>query len=591
MNKFVDFEVESSEILDDAQESQFATAKVQAFSSSINKHQMSCSEEVLQKTAFSIYNKPILYNINIIKDDFGTHTNPAKSLIAGFVVPDSGEFIRLDDGRLSLVVEVKLWKRYAPKVIEIFRRDGKNKKVSVEMFVIEAEERIDGIVEMLDFVYAGICLLGKGIDEASQGANIEVLTFAKENSEYLDAYNLEFAKYDNIDFTIPIKIKTNVEKGITIKKEYNFISPPSYKRFSNYLLKNKTVNVKMLKDIYKAFNKYKDIDIKPKDPPTLEYSNWLTIGGSDGWKWSRNLYQSITEQDNTHLSYYNDITTFPYTNISDINPALKGIEPPISLAQANSIASQADAIDGEGWGITIAHFKKTHQVHNDQWVKKEDYTEMKDELKFEDDKEVEKEKLPESKEEEKEEEETEEEMTTPVVETNPNDGKANMSLDDYLDVAALLAMLVDETDSYAKVVEDELKKDEKDFGKVCAAMFGKMSKMTSDMEKIKDSNKTYMDENMELKKYKSDMESNQFEYIVASTLKEIESAVEIPMENLARLKEDASNYCLNTVDGWQNAAKAEAFSFTSKSISNGGIKKYGLPWGSKDENQKKSIWE
>ncbi len=64
----------------------------------------------------------------------------------------------------------------------------------------------------------------------------------------------------------------------------------------------------------------------------------------------------------------------PYKSKKDINPALKGIHPPISLAQANEIASQADAIGTDekknGWAIAIANFKKTHIVKNGKWVSK-----------------------------------------------------------------------------------------------------------------------------------------------------------------------------------------------------------------------------
>lgn len=63
----------------------------------------------------------------------------------------------------------------------------------------------------------------------------------------------------------------------------------------------------------------------------------------------------------------------PYQSISEINPSLKGINPPISLGQANEIARQADSIgaDKGGWGIAIKSFKDRHKVENGKWVKKE----------------------------------------------------------------------------------------------------------------------------------------------------------------------------------------------------------------------------
>jgi len=62
----------------------------------------------------------------------------------------------------------------------------------------------------------------------------------------------------------------------------------------------------------------------------------------------------------------------PYMKLDDINPALKGIEPPITLAQANMIAEWADAITGvdSPWAVAIANFKKAYEVRGDKWVKK-----------------------------------------------------------------------------------------------------------------------------------------------------------------------------------------------------------------------------
>jgi len=64
----------------------------------------------------------------------------------------------------------------------------------------------------------------------------------------------------------------------------------------------------------------------------------------------------------------------PYQSLKDINPALKGIRPKITLEQANDIADQADAIgaDKGGWGIAIKQFKKTHTVRGGKWVKREE---------------------------------------------------------------------------------------------------------------------------------------------------------------------------------------------------------------------------
>jgi len=65
----------------------------------------------------------------------------------------------------------------------------------------------------------------------------------------------------------------------------------------------------------------------------------------------------------------------PYSSMKDVNPSIRGIKPPVTLAQANEIAAMADALERGGevespWAVAISNFKKTHVVKNGRWVKK-----------------------------------------------------------------------------------------------------------------------------------------------------------------------------------------------------------------------------
>lgn len=60
----------------------------------------------------------------------------------------------------------------------------------------------------------------------------------------------------------------------------------------------------------------------------------------------------------------------PYGSWNEINDALKGIKPKISLEQANLIAGWADKIEADApWGVAIAQFKKAYHVGGGKWVK------------------------------------------------------------------------------------------------------------------------------------------------------------------------------------------------------------------------------
>ena len=181
VNKHLLFDIESGEIIEDNQSSQFATVKIFAFNSGWNRHDMYCSLDTLKNTASSIYDKPVIYSFSKLFRDFDSHTDPEKSFIAGFIVRDSAEFIELEDGRTSLSVLAKIWKMYAPQFMQLLKEsENHEKKVSVEMELKDYSEMENG-EEMLDFEYSAVCVLGDLITEASPGAHLEVLRFAKKD--------------------------------------------------------------------------------------------------------------------------------------------------------------------------------------------------------------------------------------------------------------------------------------------------------------------------------------------------------------------------------------------------------------------------
>lgn len=67
----------------------------------------------------------------------------------------------------------------------------------------------------------------------------------------------------------------------------------------------------------------------------------------------------------------------PYKSMKDVNPAIRGIKPQPTLAQANLIASWADSIkdrrgDVNPWRVAIALFRRQYHREKDKWVKNKD---------------------------------------------------------------------------------------------------------------------------------------------------------------------------------------------------------------------------
>ena len=67
----------------------------------------------------------------------------------------------------------------------------------------------------------------------------------------------------------------------------------------------------------------------------------------------------------------------PYKSTSEANPALKGIKPPLTLAQMNLVASWADAMEKDKngpkspWAVAIAQFYELYEKSETGWMKRE----------------------------------------------------------------------------------------------------------------------------------------------------------------------------------------------------------------------------
>jgi hypothetical protein len=547
--KFLNFDVESAEIVEDNPDSRFMTAKIQAFSSDKNRHGMYCSEETLQKTAHTIYNMPVIYNIVKGSNDFGTHAEPDKTLIAGFVVPNSAKFERLADSRLGFMILTKIWKRYAPKVVEILQRESGQAKVSVEMELIDYAEMDDGLLEMKDFSYLGACLLGQTVKEASQGAHIEVLSFAEENEKFRQDYLKEFSsKYDGIDFNIPINIKKNAEKGLKLNKEHNLGATSVSLATARFIGKNETISPEKVRHIYKYINAHKN---KPKDKKTPDgaYMSWLMHGGDDAYEWAKNLVEKLDEADNKKTSYFGELED--------------------SLIEEKYVKNVGENSPKEEFVKDEKDVKQEEEMSEDKPEEKDEEVKEEEKMAAEDEKKEQEEEKSEEEEEKKEEEKETEEM----------------SLDANLDMAALLAMLSDETEDYAKLVASYAS-GSVDYKVLCSAMFAKMCKMAEEMKSKTDA---YMSENQSLREFKTSVESERFAFEVETTLNEVGDIM--PKDNVAEAREDAKNFSIETIDAWKNKTKALAFSFAKEKKTEDKPKRVGLPFVKSDSAVSSSPWK
>lgn len=511
MDKYINFEVDSAEIIDEQNESdsQFATARILAFSSGKNRHNMTCSEEVLMSTAKTLNNIPLLYNFESMfkKSDFGTHTDPERSLIAGFVVPNSQKFFKLDDGsgRTGVSVISKIWKRYAPQVMKIFEQRSV-KPVSVEMELTSFEQLSNGLIDMKDFVYSGICLLGSLITEASPGANIEMLSFSTDdNNAIKQAYELEFSKktekyktrYSEIDFSIPETVKNNAKRGLDVAHS-NGRSGAVYMAIGNHLSKSDKVASDKIRYINKNIHSKRDSELE-----------FMLMGGEESIEWSNVIVGQMNEKDSKMVSYFESSENKIEMEVKEKMDDVKDED-----VKEESMAAETPVEEVEKEQDMAADTAKDEEKETPEEEKAESPAEEKEEEK----KGIEK----------------------------------KMSLDSYMDVAAVMGFLVKQTEDN-KVIADKYTSGELDDSELCCAMFASMCKMSEDLEK-------YAAENDELKKFKADIEKERFALKVESFMQEM--STELPAEEFAKAKEDSANFSMDNLDDWKNKVKVTAFNFS-----------------------------
>jgi len=647
------FSIDNIELLEENPDSRFSTLSLDFFASGNNLHNTYVSEETLRRTAPTIKNCPLVWKFDKLRNDIGTHDS--EEIPCGFV-PDEVEIFekKMSDGRIMLSVKAFVWKHYSGKLLEFFRRDG-DKPISVEIEVLDFEELEDEIIELCDYKFQAITVLGSKIEPAIPLAHATVLKFAEE---YKRDYELEFSKkYESIDFSVPKEVKVNAQKGIDLYKEHGRGGNPVSLALARHLIKMEKTNHLKVRHMYKIFSskKFENID---EDSISDSYIGFMLYGGNEGYEWVEGVENLLDEEDAKNLTYFEEKgEIMPYKNLGEINDALKGIDPPITLGQANAISAQADAIGVDekknGWAIAIANFKKTHMVVDGHWVKKEEddfsaedldgsvSVDKDNKLEKEDENSVNNQKLEQDKvsfdslqvievlnsslsefkygeqklakywvesideeyayihdQEDKKEYRAKYTVEADVANVHL-DKKEEVTKSEYkvagseeiivpmsekVDIDDLMALFGEEEDvSNTLKAEFDKEDKDKDFSVIINSMLAKIKVLS-------ESNKEFASSNEELQKFKNTIEEERFSFEVDAALKELQETVDIPEKAIKEMREKSLEYTLETIDGWKNDCKAQAFSYAVKKVDNDSKEnKIALPWGKQD--QKKSIWD
>ena len=225
----IKFSIDSMEVLDSMEDSLFREVRIKAFASGENVHTMPIDEDVIVRASKTIYNKPILWKYNKYLDDALGHEKdevPCGFVPEKFHGKDNEVLLERIDNRLFIVIKALIWTRYCGRLIDIFNRDDNRKDVSVEIATIEDESFKGNKPRILDFVIAGITILGEWINPACKGCEAELLAFSDDQKKYMDKINNNCAiidndivKFSNVKWTNPRRVLFNKINSFANKEE------------------------------------------------------------------------------------------------------------------------------------------------------------------------------------------------------------------------------------------------------------------------------------------------------------------------------------------------------------------------------------
>lgn len=130
------------------------------------------SKEAITAAIPTILNTPLIGIYNGIEEDFKSHAHTEaekRQTYAVGVIPESANphFEIRDNGLEYLVVDIVVWKSYFP---QFFNRMAENEHndikttISMEVLANKTEQMEDGTLDIKEFEFVGLCLLGRDVE-------------------------------------------------------------------------------------------------------------------------------------------------------------------------------------------------------------------------------------------------------------------------------------------------------------------------------------------------------------------------------------------------------------------------------------------
>ena len=502
---------------------EFAIARIAVLSTKENSHKINITKEILERDGKSVLGKWVIADFD--GTDVTTHTH--NTHIIGIVPTDSNvEFVDNPDGTTTMFVDAIISKLYATEIYNLFRTHN-FRNVSVEMATANDQEREDGYTDIDGLNIYSICVLGISVGGSCPDANMSITRFSEKNAEEYyqntKSYSLkQLAEQRNEKLKVtshPIdKSKEAVDMGSWDgdKAKDDLLKEKNYKTIA------KSVCLLLedgWEDKEKGALKYPVMNLK--DGKWVYNAQGLSSARAYGEQHDPSVAdKAISIQKK--LGLYKDDDSNKEENMENKE-----------LNFSSDSEKDKDVIMNEDGS------EKDMACGNKDMAETSEDDKLKEEKKEEDNIKDEEKKMAEESEDDKLKEEKKEE-------DDIKDEEKKFSLDAYVDEAAMLTMLENETDEF-KALADKITKEFS--ANEIVAKFIEMAKENAELKADKEKND----------KEKTD---KKFASIMASVKEDLDE------ESYSKLAEEGKQLSLDQLGAFENKVKAFAYEATKKNNKN-----------------------
>ena len=503
---------------------EFAIARIAVLSTKQNSHKVNITKEILERDGKSVLGKWVIADFD--GTDVTTHTQ--NTHIIGIVPTDSNiEFVENPDGTTTMFVDAIISKLYATEIYNLFRTHN-FRNVSVEMATANDRENEDGSIDIDGLNIYSICVLGISVGGSCPDANMSITRFSEKSAE-------EY--YQN---TKSFSLKQLAEQR---NEKLKVTSHPIDKS-------KEAVDMGSWDG-----DKAKDDLLKEKNYKTLAKSVCLLL--EDGWedKEKGALKYPVMNLKNGKWVYNAQGLSSARAYGEQHDPSVA--DKAISIQKKLGLYKDDDSNKEENMENKELNFSSDSEKDKDVIMDKDSDKEkdmacgnkdmaetsedekLKEEKKEEDNIKDEEKKMAEESEDEKLKEEKDEE-------DDIKDEEKKFSLNAYVDEAAMLTMLENETDEMKELADKITKEFSAD---EIVSKFIEMAKENAELKADKEKND----------KEKTD---KKFSAIMASVKEDLDE------ESYAKLAEEGKQLSLDQLGAFENKVKAFAYEATKKNNKN-----------------------